>query len=299
MPSRAFLASFDGGMEPFASAGLDDTLFELWETGACKWPGVAVDVERFASELGSRLSRAGKERNLAGVHAADFYLACGCAQGDPKALVAFDACFLGDIALYLAPLGRGESFTDEIAQAMREKLFVAPPGATPKIAEYNGLSAMGAWLRVVAVRLALSALRKDRGRSPLAREDAALRATIAAPDPELDFMKARYRDDFREAFQATIEELDTEKKALLRLHYMDGLTIDELATLFAVHRSTVARWIARCRAQIIDLTRRKLGEHLGMTASEIDSVLRLVQSELERGLRELLGTAPARWTEPI
>jgi RNA polymerase sigma-70 factor (ECF subfamily) len=258
-----------------------------WEDGTRAWPGVELDPESFAAHLSSRLARATAPVEIDKVHGPDFYLACACAQGNARAIAAFDACFLPQVALYLGPLGRGDSFIAEVVQLVRERLFVAPAGADPKIADYNGMTAIGAWLRVVSVRVALSLLRKEKSRGR-AGDAFGERATGCAPDPELDYIKARYSGEFRDAFQTTVHALDAEQKALLRLHYIDGLSVDELGRLFDVHRSTAARWVERARKQIVDETRRKLGDRFQMTASEIDSVLRAIQSELECGLADLL-----------
>jgi RNA polymerase sigma-70 factor (ECF subfamily) len=261
----------------------------MWDEGTRAWPGVELDLERFAAHLASRLARATVPVGLDEVHGPDFYLACACAQGNPRAIAAFDACFLPQVALYLGPLGRGDAFVADVVQLVRERLFVAPLGADPKIADYNGMTAIGAWLRVVSVRLALSLLRQEKSRGRGCVGDAfGERAMVGAPDPELDYLKARYAGEFRLAFQTAVHDLDAEQKALLRLHYIDGLTVDELGRLFAVHRSTAARWVERARKQIVDETRRRLGDRFQMTASEIDSVLRAIQSELECGLADLL-----------
>src|SRR5262249_19002247 len=151
------------------------------------------------------------------------------------------------VASYVAPLGRGGAFAAEVTQRIREKLFVAAPGKRPKVTNYNGLSPMGAWLRVVAIREALSVTRSEKNASADPRDTEGARATLASSDPELDYIKARHLHEFRAAFHAALEALTVDEKTLLRLHYLDGLTIDELTKLFAGHRSTIARRIVRCR----------------------------------------------------
>jgi RNA polymerase sigma-70 factor (ECF subfamily) len=277
--------------DPPDAAALEARLSHAWERGARAWPGVALSAEDFVSHWGSVLPPEGSPALcLDDLWAEDFYLAAACAQAQAGALALFDAHFLSAVPRYLSPFGHGAAFAAEVTQLLREKLFVALPGAPPKIAAYNGLSAMGAWLRVVAVRAALSELRKARSKARDAEAslwDGATRAVLTSPDPELHYIKTRYANEFRASFQATLEALDPEQKALLRLHYKDGVTVEELGVLFRVHRSTVARWIARYRGEILAQTRRRLRENGALTESEVASILRLVQSELEHGASAL------------
>ncbi len=81
-----------------------------------------------------------------------------------------------------------------------------------------------------------------------------------------------------------------------RLHHLDGLTIDELSALKRVHRSTIARRIARCCELLATNTHARLVERLGLPPSQVDSVMRLVRSQLELSLERWLGgnTTPRR-----
>jgi RNA polymerase sigma-70 factor (ECF subfamily) len=301
--SRAFLLGAKGAPSAAAHAdaesshapeldSLEQRLEVLWQSGVEAWPGVSVDAETFVTRLGQHILPTGDPDGsplslLASVQGPDFYLACACTQGERRAIAAFDAYHLPEVPRFLAPLGRGDAFAAEVAQRLREKLFVAPEGEAPKIAEYNGRSAMGAWLRVIAVRTALSLLRREKSESA-PRDEVRARAALAAPDPELDYVRARYGPEFREAFGATLASLDAEQKTLLRLHYIDGLTIDELGSIFALHRSTVARRIVQCRKAVLDDSARRISEKLALSESEVESLIRVLQSELEPGLEALL-----------
>jgi RNA polymerase sigma-70 factor (ECF subfamily) len=147
------------------------------------------------------------------------------------------------------------------------------------------MGALGGWVRVAAVRTALN-LRRDQ--KPAEAEQPRMSPSEAVPDPELDFLKMRYRGEFEAAFGDALGALDSEERNVLRLHYLDGLNIDEIGALFKVHRTTVARWLAKSREQILMGTRRRLGERLRITDSELDSLIALVQSQLDVSLRRFL-----------
>ena len=75
---------------------------------------------------------------------------------------------------------------------------------------------------------------------------------------------------------------------LLRLHYIDTLSIDEIGELYHAHRATVARWIAKARDDIMVRTRSILIEQKGIPRSEYESVMLLIQSQLGVSLSRCL-----------
>ena len=101
-------------------------------------------------------------------------------------------------------------------------------------------------------------------------------------------MRARYGAEVKGALADTLRELTIDQRNVLRMHYLDDLTIDEIAACYRVHRSTAARWIAETRNHILDEVRRQLRERTRSTPSEIDSLLRLVRSEVELTLSDLV-----------
>jgi RNA polymerase sigma-70 factor (ECF subfamily) len=180
------------------------------------------------------------------------------------------------------------AFVDDVKQLVRQKLFV---GAAPKIAEYTGMGELRNWLRVIAVREALTLKRKrvellaDGERSSSGGP-----STPASVDPELDFIKQRYRAEFKRAIEQALATLSSEHRNLLRLHFVDGLTLDELSGLFNVHRATVARHIAQAREAIVDESRRLLADRLSIDAGEFDSLIGILRSRIDLSLPALFRT---------
>jgi RNA polymerase sigma-70 factor (ECF subfamily) len=78
-----------------------------------------------------------------------------------------------------------------------------------------------------------------------------------------------------------ISTLDAEQRNLLRLHYLEGLTLDELAAFFGVHRATIARRVAEAREAVSDGMAERLKAALGLSAADLDSLLVLLRSQLE------------------
>lgn len=106
-------------------------------------------------------------------------------------------------------------------------------------------------------------------------------------DPELALLRERYCDEVRRALAGALDQLAERQRNVLRQYYVDGLTIDQLAALYKVDRATTARWVVNARSAILVGTRDLLAQSLGATSAEIDSILRLVRSQLELSLRQL------------
>jgi RNA polymerase sigma-70 factor (ECF subfamily) len=94
----------------------------------------------------------------------------------------------------------------------------------------------------------------------------------SAVDPELDYLKLRYRGAYQDAVGAALASLPDRDALLLKLHYLDGLNIDRIGALYGMHRSTVARWRARVRRRVLESTREQLHRRLALTDSEFDSL---------------------------
>jgi len=124
------------------------------------WRDVEVDPERFVRHLATRL-----EPPLAALdqlHVEDLYLACGCLDGDPAALEAFDRAHGGGIDLVI--LAAGVDPSNGMRDRVRERLIVKIGDAPPKIANYAGKGSLGSWVRIFALREAQRLVAQDSQR---------------------------------------------------------------------------------------------------------------------------------------
>jgi RNA polymerase sigma-70 factor, ECF subfamily len=245
------------------------------------WPGVEVDVDAFARHVAERAG-AGAQDTL---HLTDLYLACACAAGSAAALAAFDARYVAEVPLFLAGVETDSASIDEVRQLLRERLFVAGPERTPKIFEYSGRGTLGSWLRVVTLRIAFNRRRGEKNYVPF---DAEAEDLLRAADPDLAVLRARYRDDFGRALRQSFADLAPRERLLLRMHFVDGLTLDQMGLVFQVHRATVARWLAGAREAVFERTMTALGDGLRLDAAEFASLFRAVRSDLDVSLQGLL-----------
>jgi RNA polymerase sigma-70 factor (ECF subfamily) len=286
--ARAFRSSWRGEATPDEDAALDAALGAALERARTAWPDLSLDDTTFVTHLAARLAaKAPWREELAKTAIEELFLACACYVGETRALATLDARFLDAVPRYVAHLDRSPAFAEDVRQALREKLLLGPGGAA-KIGEYAGRGPLGGWLRVAAIRTGLNA---RRGRARADAPTAELGETEAAPGhPEVDLLRARYAGAVQHALEVTVRALPVDQRNVLRMHYLDDLSIDRVAAVYGVHRSTAARWIADAREAILAETMRRLGEELAATGSEIRSIVALVQSQLDMSLRALLPT---------
>ena len=280
------------GVTCSATDGLEDRLQGLVAAGRAAWPEIAIKPSIFVQHIADRLDLDGDlEAALQAMRAGDLYLACGCAQGDARAIAAFERTLLPRIPTFLARLDRSRDLADDVAQELREELLVRGK-ASAGIAVYSGRGDLGSWLRVVSIRTAQRLRRRRDLRAGLTTGTAEQPWRDA--DPERDYLKLRYGAAYEEAFHAALASLSNRERLCLRLHYADGLDIDRIGRLYKIHRSTVARRLAEYRRKLRESTQERLRKRLNLTDSEYESVLSLVRSQMLVSLRSALkNPAPA------
>jgi RNA polymerase sigma-70 factor (ECF subfamily) len=248
------------------------------------------------SVFGAALGRAveGEEAPLPALEALradDLYLAVGCASGDATSIAYLEREQLGGARGALLRL-LGATDADDGLQTLRMKLLVGRDGAPPKIAEYAGRGNLAGWIKVVAVRIALSVLRTKRPEWDADTDDALLELPLPAsgePDP----MRARYGAAFKSAFQAALAALSPRERLLLRLQFVDDLSVDRIGALYGVHRATAARWVARARDSLFDGTTKRLAAALGLAEEQLSSIIDAVRSHVDVSLLRVLGEEPS------
>ena len=82
--------------------------------------------------------------------------------------------------------------------------------------------------------------------------------------------------------------LSPRERTLLKLHTLDGLSLEQIGPLYKKDKSTISRWLAKAQQQLHEVTRAQLVSALALTPHELESVLRAAQSELSLSLSRLL-----------
>lgn len=273
---------------------LEPILQGLLDRARAAWPTVALPSTLFLHALAACLPEGGEVADALGkLHTDDLYLACACAHGLTAAIQAFDARFLGQIPTMVGQIDRSPAFIDEVAQTLRERLLVRKGDAEPRIAAYRGQGPLLSWLRAAAVRAALNLRRGKAAKDSQPLETAAERLLTPGQDPELDIIKARYRDEFQAALRDSFTVLSDEQRSVLHMHLIGQLTTTRIGALFKVNHTTVSRWLAAAREAVFDETRRLLSQRLRLRPEEFESLVRVLRSQLDLSLTGLLQREPA------
>ena len=291
------LAAIYRAVHPEAAGGDDDaleaTLGRLVDVAAAAWPTLSIDRPALARLIAERV---GPDR-LAVAEAAviELALARACAAGDATAIAALERDYLAGIPAGLGHMKLPAAVIDDVVQLTRTRLLVAEPGATPRILDYAGQGRLRGLVQVVAARAALD---HTRGKARFASDDGLADLAAIADDPELQYLKAHYRDAWKVAFTAAAGDLDARDRNLLRLHHLAGVTLEQLAAIYGVHRATAVRWLGDVRRRLLTGTRTRLGATLAVSSEELDSILALIGSRLEASVGRLLADEPEPTPEP-
>jgi RNA polymerase sigma-70 factor (ECF subfamily) len=283
-----------GGAPPPAEQ-LEKVLEWACEQGKSAWPELVISAEAFVAYLAARITpREGWSGEpelltvLGKLRFADLYLACACARGDDRAIALFEVRYLGEVARALR--SATPTVIDETKQVLRRRFFVSEDGEPPRIAEYTGRGELKAWVRAAAVRAAWRVGRMPKGQTEV--ESHVFRAVAAVGDDlELDYLKRRYLTDFEDALREAFLALEVRDRNVSRYYYGKGLSIDAIGALYKVHRSTVARWLNRITAALVEATRKRMMTKLGANRAEVSSLVRMLESRIDMTLRAVVASA--------
>jgi len=214
----------------------------------------------------------------------DLVLAADCLAGQPAALARFERDEIAQLGTWLARRRLPPADVDEVLQQLREKLLT---GEHPRLRDYAGRGPLRAWLRAAALRTA-----HNLRRTP------ATRATVEIPaealvdvgaDVELLALEQRHADTLKRAVQVGLATLETRHRTMLRLHLLDGLSLDEIGRLYGVNKSSISRWLGDARAQVLDAIRRELAATIA--PSDLGSLVRVLRDRIDLSLTRVLRTS--------
>jgi RNA polymerase sigma-70 factor (ECF subfamily) len=273
---------------------LDRKLWGLVAEGRAAWPDLQLDAKDLIAFVAHRLTPDLADAALDGLRPTDLYLACACAKQLPGAVAAFDRDYMREVDIALARMRIGPPRLNDVKQLVRQRLFVGggtagTPTSPGKITEYGGRGDLRRWVRSVAVRTCLNELRKGKREILVDDDHLIAQHAISQDDPEVEYMKRTYSNEFKAAFAEALKTLGPREQTLLRYHHVDGLNIDEIGAIYRVHRVTAFRWIEKAKEQLVKTTLEHLRTRLKLPSAELESVLRMIRSQIHLSLVRQLG----------
>ncbi len=292
----AFLDAVPAGSRPALEAvpDLDRRLWNIVAEGRAAWPDLTIDAKDVVQFVARQITEDLAEGALDGLRPADLYLAAACAKGLTAAINAFDREYMKEVDIALARMRIGPPRLSDVKQLVRQRLFVGggtagAPTSVGKIAEYGGRGDLRRWVRSVAVRTCLNDLRKGKREILVDDDHLIAQHAVSSDDPEVEYMKRTYSNEFKQAFSDALSKLGPREQTLLRYHHVDGLNIDEIGAIYRVHRVTAFRWLEKAKELLVRQTLDTLRARLKLPAAELDSVLRMIRSQIHLSLIRHLG----------
>lgn len=286
----AFVAGLTADASRFAPA-TSAMLVERFEAARAAWPAIELSRVEFARDLARRLGKDASPEALATCRTADVYVAIAAVAGDAVATKQVIELLARELQFAARETRATEDQCNEVRGELHRLLFTTEPKRTAAAASYAGRSALATFLKVMATRELVRAVQRGRRETP--HDDDQLFSLITpGSDPELAIFRARYHDGVEKAIRTALGKLVGRSRAVLRYQLVDGWSIDRIGQVYGVHRATAARWLEDAREELGALIRTEVGAQLGITVTEIDSIIRLVQTRLDLSLSGLLADKP-------
>lgn len=265
-------------------AAAEAKLQGLVTAAAAAWPGVAVEARAVVALLASKLTG---DNPISATPAAvtELYLALACARGDNAAVAAFDRAYLEVVPQALAGMKLPKATVEDVRSMVRDKLLLADGDKPPRILDYAGRGRLRGLVQVSATRTAIDRIRLEDKEAELPARELAASADVA-----MSLIKAQYRAAFAEGFSHAVESASRRDRNLLRLHFLGGVTLEQLAQMYNVHRATVVRWIAAARDAVFAATREHVATSIAAPSEELDEMFDLVKSRVELSVERLLAS---------
>jgi len=267
------------------TAALETALVAIIATARARYSGIRVSDADYLRHLAARVDPELPVMDaIALLRTADLLLACGCATGDRTAVGLLESECIRGAQGALGKRAVSSEIAEEANQIVRERLLVGD--GTPKVLEYDGKGDLKSWVRIVVVREAIYLSKRGKKEVPLSLD--LLSLPTAQDNPEVAYFKAHYRTEYKDAFEAAVDELTSRERALLRQQLVLGMSVDEIGAVYQVHRATAARWVQSARDQVLAKARLQLAIRLDLPRADIENIVRMIESQLEMSMDRLL-----------
>jgi RNA polymerase sigma-70 factor (ECF subfamily) len=251
---------------------------EAYDAAKAQFPRLSISFEEFVS----RATSLNVSSDNATARAADLCLAWSAGLGDPWAVDFIEANMVATVHSRLRARGAPAATADDVMQTVRAKLLVDRP---PRILMYNGTAPLAHWMFVIATRSLIDERRKNRTPDVNMLVDHLVSPTPLPTDLPID---GGLREQARAALKEQLQALPARDRNVLRLHFLEGVSVDAIARTFGVHRVTVARWLWRAGDAIRDGLKETFRDRFGVASQDFDSLVRRLPSQLDYNLSSAL-----------
>lgn len=260
-------------------------LRRLYDEGRERWPAIELDFDRFAALVQSR----SPGDDPSGLQP-ELVLALACCDGCKQAAQIIAASYQGVIESVASRGALPSMSPDDLRQIVLRDVLVGDGDRPPKICRYSGTGSLEGWMRSVATRKSLD-LRRSAAAREVASEDSIFDKLVDNADPQVQYLRHHYGEQLEASFETAIARMDARTVNILRHLLVEKLSIDEVAALYGIHRSTAARRMSRARDSLLEATREALLERFDAGEDALQSIVRMLGSQLHVSFRRVLGGA--------
>ena len=191
----------------------------------------------------------------------DFHLAQECLAGKASALAYLQDTYREPLLAYLQGAGARPHEAHEIVAELWSDCVASQTGNLPKLARYNGASALKTFLNTITLNVLLSRRRREKyAAEPLPDEpaEAADANHSSGPADPTEALEEPLLKLMREAIQAAFMACPAEDFVLLHLALTDDLHVMELSKMFDRSKSALSRDVQRTAQEIAKATMQNI-----------------------------------------
>jgi RNA polymerase sigma-70 factor len=272
----ALAEAFCSSLAPAIRLKFDQVPFEKvvqkWvKTIETDWPNFPSPAESFMRFIAQSLVP-GRDSadHLNTLQVSDLYLAYLCTRSDQKeqAIFVFKKRVLPELIRFLSRLNYSTAQIEQIKAHLLERLFVGHADKEPLIEQYIGRCTLSEWLCVIACRAArrfeLHAREQQGGEESKEKQD---------------LLKQVFKEPLLVALKEAFQSLSYRQRAILQYHYLDQLTVDQIAQIYKVERVSVSLWLSEARSKVRACLRRYFVEQFDLSPVESDRLIRLFNDQ--------------------
>jgi RNA polymerase sigma-70 factor len=160
-------------------------------------------------------------------------------------------------------------------------LLTPREGMPCALATYGGSAPLDVWLRVVLSRKLCELRRPPRLEDALATLLPPGFATLTNAEDQL--LRQQVGPVFKACFRQAVAHLSSQDRLLLKLRVVDGVTLEAIARLMGVNRTTVVRHLSRVRSELVSRTEAAMGDALSLPRDDVRRLLAEFSSALDPG----------------
>lgn len=271
--------------------GLEEALYLLLRAGQEKFPDIRLPASDFVRFLSRHLPETTRTvSDVAALHGAEIYLVCAYGQRDAVAQRELEDVYMRKVRRALLGLGLPEAVCSDIEQDLRKRLIEMQDASIHRKG-YSGRSELAGWLCLSGVRAARMLHRRHFREQSLEQASAQL---LPAPDfdPALALMIKTYKSELQSAFASAVASLSVRERNLLRYHFLDKLSIDQIGKLYRIHRATAARWIHQAQDTLCNRTREHFHMLVPASPASFADLMALLRSQVSLSLVQVLHRSP-------